>query len=162
MSAVEQMRLLFRYNEWANVRLLEAAAGLSDAELEQEIQPALAGVRPILTHVLGTQLHWLSLWQGLTDDRNPEMGIAELRAAFDRCHGRLAELIASLTEPGLARREKWWARWGVDDELDCASTMLQVVNHGTQHRAEIAVILTALGHSPGDLDILNYLRTLRT
>ena len=34
--------------------------------------------------------------------------------------------------------------------------MVQLVNHGTQHRSEAAVILTAAGASPGDLDIVRF------
>jgi uncharacterized damage-inducible protein DinB len=34
--------------------------------------------------------------------------------------------------------------------------MLHVGNHGSYHRAETAMALTAMGHDPGDLDYLYF------
>jgi uncharacterized damage-inducible protein DinB len=35
--------------------------------------------------------------------------------------------------------------------------LAHVVNHGTQHRSELARYLTECGHSPGNLDLLDAL-----
>jgi uncharacterized damage-inducible protein DinB len=35
--------------------------------------------------------------------------------------------------------------------------MVHQVNHGTQHRSEVAMILTRCGYSPGWLDFLYYM-----
>ncbi len=39
-----------------------------------------------------------------------------------------------------------------------AECILQVINHGTQHGAEIAQMLTEIGRSPGEIDLLRYIR----
>jgi uncharacterized damage-inducible protein DinB len=36
--------------------------------------------------------------------------------------------------------------------------LLQVLNHSTQHRSEAAMLLTEWGRSPGDLDLILFLR----
>ena len=43
MSALEQIRALYQYNEWANNQVLDAASGLSEEELSQEPVSAACG-----------------------------------------------------------------------------------------------------------------------
>ena len=76
------------------------------------------------------------LWDALKRDTHAFFATLHADADLQRVYRR-----RRTTAPGEVERELW-------------DMMLHVANHGTQHRSEIAVMLTALGHSPGNLDML--------
>ena len=65
--------------------------------------------------------------------------------------GRHRCVVADLTDDFVA-----YVRGGVP----VWQMLVHVVNHGTQHRAEAAVLLTAASRSPGELDLINYAEEL--
>ena len=59
---------------------------------------------------------------------------------------RLEEVIAYQTTSGSPQQNVLW------------QILVHLVNHGTQHRSEVALALTSLGRSPGDLDFILFRR----
>lgn len=146
----DRSRAEIGYTAWADVRVLDAAAKLTPAQWET--------VRGQFEHMLGTQLWWMQRWTG-GSDAEPQVALptaAEACAAYDASHAALAAFVGALDEAGWLREEPWWKPWGYDHTLPVGEIVTQVAHHGAQHRSEIAMALTEMGASPGDLDFLNF------
>ena len=149
----DEIRDLFAYDRWATRRVLAQLDGLSP---DVWTRPSVVGDRSlaeILVHHLGASQRWRIGFasRGTEDGPSPE------RESMPPA----AELVA-----------RWSAEWEavdawlatVDDtfvgyEFDGVPVwqmLVHVVNHGTQHRAEAAALLTAEGRSPGELDLINW------
>jgi uncharacterized damage-inducible protein DinB len=102
--------------------------------------------------MLGAYQRWR---HGLADDgetprpeREPLPSPAELRRRWEAEWPAMDAWLATLDEAWLGR----------DDEgVPFAGMLRHLVNHGTQHRSEAAALLTQAGHSPGDLDMIDWL-----
>lgn len=154
------MALLFRYNDWANGRLLDVAAGLPQ---EQFLAPHGLGwgsLRGTLVHLMDAEYAWREL---LTRDVFVESLQPEDFAD-----------VAAIRERWAEERRRFWLYFGSLDDEDLLGAvsyvsegerryrllwqcLAHVVNHGTQHRSECAALLTGYGHSPGNLDLTMYL-----
>ena len=146
MGLADHARQLVDYNEWANKRILDAAAKLSEDHYAQ--------IAETLTHLLGTQRWWYGNWTHAEREEIAPPTIDAMRAAYDASHAEIRAFFAALTDDDWQRAEPWWKRWGYDVTLPLGETWFQVVNHSTQHRSEIAVVTSLHGASPGDLDYL--------
>ncbi len=62
--------------------------------------------------------------------------------------------VVGLTDERLESKFSYTTTEGKPHQRILWQAMAHVVNHGTQHRTEAAAILTDLGHSPGDLDMI--------
>ncbi len=160
-----EIRHLFDYNYWANGRILAAAGGLT-AEQYTAAMPGLSygSVRATLVHMLAAEAIWR---QRCLENVSPTAllreadypTLAALRQLWTEEEAAMRDGLARLTEDRLAEPLKYRTTNGTPlREAQLWRLLVHVVNHGTQHRAEVAVALTAWGHSPGDVDYVIYLR----
>jgi uncharacterized damage-inducible protein DinB len=152
MTTANEIRDLFAYDRWASERLFRVLEGVDDATWSASNVIDERGLGGILVHMLGAYQRW---WLGLSgSDRTPRPEMeplpspAEFLARFEADWTAAAAWLATVDDAWLAR----------DDEgVGFAWMLRHVVNHGTQHRAEAAALLTQAGRSPGDLDIIFWL-----
>ncbi len=156
-----EIRILFRYNAWANARILEQAARLSREQLMAEQGGSWGSVRDTLVHTMSAQWTHLERWNGrslrtaLPPAEFPDVPAIRVRwgtierdtqAFIDRlAHARLDEVVAYTNLKGERCAYPLWQQ------------MVHQVNHSTQHRSEVAMALTRYGCSPGDLDFLQWI-----
>lgn len=158
----EYIQTLYRYNQWANVRILDAAAKLS---LEQFLAPAEHPhryLRGVLTHTLFAEWIWRKRWMGEspTVRFKPEdfPTFETLRSRWAQEEIELMKFVEQLTEEQLSAPLHYTSTEGIKYKNILWESMAHVVNHGMQHRSEAAAILTELGFSPGDLDLILFTR----
>jgi uncharacterized damage-inducible protein DinB len=161
----QDIQLLYRYNSWANKRILDAT---TKATSEQFLAPDTfphGGLRGTLTHTLFAEWNWHKRWEGESPTQRikPEEfpTFESLRARWLAEEKALDVFIASLTDEKLNAPFQYKNTRGEPLENILWHVMVHLVNHGTQHRGEAAAMLTELGHSPGDIDFIVFLREMQ-
>jgi uncharacterized damage-inducible protein DinB len=154
MTALAQLCTLFEYNEWANAHVLDAASHLDTDDFARDLGASFGSVQGNLSHMLFAQRLWLSRWTGGTAP--PPVGQME-RTAISRelaaADAALRTYIQALPETELEREWYYVDTQGNAQRAVLWHTLLHVANHGTHHRAEAAMLLTALGRPPRQLDL---------
>jgi uncharacterized damage-inducible protein DinB len=170
---VDEIKLLYDYNEWADARLLAACARVSP---EQYAAPALigtgrGGLRETMVHILDNLWQQRITLQGfykepladeaaydateLHEDDLPTFAALherwmveqrEMRAYLDTLTEETLNSVIRYVIPGAVREYVVW------------HILVDVIIHATQHRSEAAVLLTHYGQSPGDFDFMLGLR----
>lgn len=158
----KDIQMLYKYNSWANAKILNAAANVTNEQFTAETAHLHQNLRHALTHTLFAGWLWRNRWTGhsstdpfLTKDFS---SMADLRTRWEEEEKALNEFIATLTDERLASSFQYRTISGASQEDVLWQAMAHVVNHGTQHRSEAAAILTELRHSPGDIDLIVFLR----
>jgi uncharacterized damage-inducible protein DinB len=161
MVTVEYLRTLFAYHGKANTRLLNVADGLSDAELDQHPIAAHGSLRETFVHTISAEWMWRNRLSGVSPAAmlNPAdfPSLESIRVRWQSETAAMQQLIDGLSATDIEAPMSYTRR-GTTYSTPVWQILVQVANHGTQHRSELAAMLTILGRSPGELDFIRYLR----
>lgn len=155
---------LARYNAWANQRVYDAAAALTDAEYRADRGVFFRSMHGTLNHLLVTDRIWMQRITGRGDapDRLDAVlfeDFSDLRAAREAEDKRIFEHITGLSEADLAGTIKY-RRVSTPDifEQPLAPALAHLFNHQTHHRGQAHAILTGFGKRAPELDLLFFQR----
>jgi uncharacterized damage-inducible protein DinB len=152
--------LLLDYMYWGHDRAINGARQLSAAQLTAPIRPGFLSTLALLVHIMGAERLWLSRWQGespkslLTVRDIPSLDA--LVTAWEPLRAEMRAFVLGMDDPdreviyrrtnGEEKRNVWW------------HVFMHVVNHGTEHRSQVALYLAMQGIDVGNLDLIEYLR----
>lgn len=160
---VQDMLFLYDYNYWARDRILNAAAKLSLQQLTAPSTQSHGSIRGTLVHTLSAEWVWRMRCQEhqsptamLSEDQLPSLETLRSRWAEEENHMRA--FLSGLTNYDLLSPMKYTRMKGQEEEDILWHILTHVVNHGTQHRSEVAILLTDYGTSPGEIDIIMFIR----
>lgn len=160
----DEIRLLFDFHYWANGRILAAVDRLTAQQYTQTMPGlSMGSIRNTLVHMLAAEHIWrLRCLEGqsptwlLGEEDMPSFDA--LRFMWTEEEAAMRAGLERLTNDALLGRLAYRTTNEKPMEETLWPILDHVVNHGTQHRAEAAVALTAFGRSPGDIDLIVYLR----
>lgn len=153
---MDTLTTLFTHHLWANLRLLEACADLSDEHLDATVSGGYGSIGDTFQHIALAERSYFSRISTGQRYFHPE----------DAKAMKIPEVVESLRKTGEGLID-WVGKVAADDSvlIDWDGTARQVpktilltqaINHATEHRAQIMVILTQLGIQPPDLDGWTY------
>lgn len=155
-----QLIELYRYDDWANIKLLNAVSQLENEEFIRDLSNSFKSIRDTMVHIIGAEELWLSRWKGeqgrglLNSDDFPTYN--SLVQRWGDYRGEINSFLALLSEDDLAKEIKYANLKGIEYSLELWKQMLHVANHSSFHRGQVVTMLRQLEKQPPSLDLVYY------
>lgn len=160
MTNVKELERLFDYGYWANHKLLAVVSQLSLEDFTRNVAGSYGSVRNTLVHTLSAEWGWLDRCGGpargaaLKADDYPTA--ESLITAWQNVETWLRAFLAVLSDEDLVRMVEYKNPSGEPRSMALGELMQHAAMHGVHHRGQVALLLRALGHAPGNFDMVLY------
>jgi len=161
---IAELRSFFAYNEWANTRLLDAAAHLSEEQFIRNLASSFPSIRDTFSHIVAVEWVWLRRWKGESPQSLPEWATTPspqiLRQKLSEVETERSAFLVLLGEQDLQQSIAYRNLKGEEWRYLLVDLLLHLVNHSTYHRGQIVTMLRQVGATPLPTDLLIFKQAL--
>ena len=152
---IDDIRLLYQYDRWANNRVLQAASKLSAEEFTRDLGGSFRSLRDTLLHIIGGEWIWLRYWKepptsselltGLKARRDhlfyPDSfpNVATVHLKWAEVEKEQTDFVNGLTDDLLGKMLPFRTT-----QVRLVHLMQHLANHSTYHRGQIALKMRQL------------------
>lgn len=150
----------YHYGRWQEV--WDSILTLTDVQFTEAVPYSLGSLRNHMVHIADDDLSWITLIEtGTKPDPQLDPQAFTTRDAVYTQHQsaqtHILDFVQNLTETQLKEQFTWQpAAVEHPQSLTTSQILLHVVNHGTDHRAQVLRILHDLGAPTFDQDLMDY------
>lgn len=160
---ITAIRELYDYNYWANRRILDKAALVSERQLKEPTGFSFDSLHSTLVHTMSAEWLWRTRMQeGVSPPamHNPAAfpTLERLVTAWGEEETTMRAFLATLSDDDVGREFVYTNTQGESCSNMLWQSLVHLVFHGMQHRAECAAMLTSFEHSPGWIDFIVFVR----
>lgn len=159
---VEEIRRLFSYTEWANVRILACVRVLDGEQFTRHIESSFPTIRDTLAHIAMAEWVWLRRWSGESPAGPPqwahEASLETIETNLLAIGRERNVLLTTLAEEDLQRELSYRTMSGDSFATPLGDLMVHVTNHSSYHRGQLTTMLRQVGASPPATDLIVFLR----
>jgi uncharacterized damage-inducible protein DinB len=143
----------FAHHIWASLRVLDACAGLDEAQLASTVPGTYGSILDTLRHLVDGDVFYLDILRGGAPEPFDKDGsdIPTLRAIMAGHDRAWQDLVAGDLDPAVDIVEHEDS--GYDTHAPLGIRLAQALYHGTDHRSQVCTALTALGVQPPEVEV---------
>lgn len=147
----------FKYHLWANLRVLDACAHLTDAQLDASVPGTFGSVRETLVHIFVAEEGYIRIFTGqqLTQplhEGDAFPGFDELRRRAQWSGESLLTIVEQF-DPEQTLRLPYDGQFY---DVPAILVLIQAINHATDHHSQVTTMLSQQGMTLPELNSWAY------
>lgn len=160
MGNLDTIRTLFHYNYWAWAQVWGCVRELTDEQFTRVLNFPWETVHAQVVHVMGGEYVWIERMLGGTPENlfyvKDYPTRESIRRRWDEIEARAFAFLGTLTEDELSGDFTYRNTKGETFTNNRRNILLHVINHSTDHRAQILAMMHFMGARTVEQDLIHF------